>query len=59
MAREKKPTPNPGSDDAVKKGCTCPIFDNNHGRFPPYTHEGVGEWWYDASCPLHVTKWAG
>ena len=21
---------NPGSDDAIKAGCTCPVLDNNH-----------------------------
>lgn len=23
--------PNPGSDEAIKLGCTCPIYDNEHG----------------------------
>lgn len=25
-------TPNPGSDEAIKAGCLCPIIDNGHGR---------------------------
>jgi len=25
------PVPNPGSDDALAEGCTCPVLDNNHG----------------------------
>lgn len=24
--------PNPGSDDAIKIGCSCPVIDNCHGR---------------------------
>lgn len=23
--------PNPGSDEAIDRGCTCPILDNAHG----------------------------
>lgn len=26
--REAKPMPNPGSDEAVKLGCECPVIDN-------------------------------
>jgi len=25
-------TPNPGSPEAIEKGCPCPIMDNAHGR---------------------------
>jgi len=25
-------TPNPGSIEARKQGCTCPVMDNAHGR---------------------------
>ncbi len=25
-------TPNPGSDEAREKGCTCPVLDNGHGK---------------------------
>ncbi len=25
-------TPNPGSDEALEKGCTCPVLDNGHGK---------------------------
>ncbi len=24
--------PNPGSDEAIKAGCTCPILDNEYGK---------------------------
>jgi len=23
--------PNPGSDEAIKLGCKCPVLDNEHG----------------------------
>ena len=43
--------PNPGSDEALDKGCTCPVMDNAHGR---------GAWGSDGElfimsedCPLH------
>lgn len=37
---------NPGSDDAVKAGCTCAGLGNNHGR-------GTGPFWMDLDCPIH------
>jgi hypothetical protein len=30
MDETKKP--NPGSDDAIDAGCTCPVLDNGHGK---------------------------
>lgn len=24
--------PNPGSNEAIKQGCKCPVLDNAHGR---------------------------
>lgn len=40
--------PNPGSDEAVKKGCTCPVLDNAHG-------EGhfMGGFAVMEDCPIH------
>lgn len=42
------PTPNPGSDEAVARGCTCPVLDNRRG-------EGLGRglFWLSGDCPLH------
>ncbi len=37
---------NPGSDDAVKAGCTCPASGNNHGR-------GTGPFCRSLGCPIH------
>jgi len=43
--------PNPGSDEAVALGCSCPILDNNHGR-----GFGDGLYWINGDCRLHGTK---
>lgn len=42
----KKP-PNPGSDEAIAKGCTCPVLDNNHGN------KDGDAFWIDLKCPIH------
>jgi hypothetical protein len=44
---------NPGSDEARKEGCKCPVLDNNHGKFPPYPPNG---WWNAGNCPVHPVK---
>lgn len=48
---KRKHIPTPGSDEAIKMGCTCPVMDNNHG---------AGFFWgndlcfvYNADCPVH------
>ena len=46
-------TPSPGSDAAIKQGCTCPVLDNAHGR----GYMGVpGIYAYSGDCPLHAVK---
>lgn len=42
-------TPNPGNDEAVKKGCTCPVMDNSYGK----GYLGSGDFWITEGCPLH------
>ena len=44
-----EPVSNPGSDEAVRQGCRCPILDNAHGVRPWWG----GVWWIDEHCPLH------
>ncbi len=47
---------NPGSEEAVAKGCKCPVVDNFHGKgIPLTTDEGeiVIAFWRDMACPLH------
>ena len=43
--------PNPGSDEAIKLGCKCPVMDNNHGKRAPYPPDG---WWILPGCPVHT-----
>ena len=46
---------NPGSDEAIRNGCTCPVLDNGHGQ----GYLGDGEkygWWITADCPMHGEK---
>lgn len=41
---------NPGSDEAIEEGCTCPVFDNNHGR----GYMGMEDVFvYNGDCPMH------
>lgn len=42
--------PNPGSDEAIEKGCTCPVLDNNHGKGVAFAGE---RFWQDFDCPVH------
>jgi hypothetical protein len=42
--------PNPGSDEAIEQGCTCPIIDNGHGRGSYY---GKDTFIVTKGCPLH------
>lgn len=43
--------PKPGSDEALKHGCTCPVVDNAHGKGIPHGDEVL--FWVDADCPIH------
>jgi len=46
-------TPAPGSDEAAKLGCTCPVLDNGHGR----GYKGMpGIYVYNAACPVHAAQ---
>ena len=49
--REKKKVPlNPGSDEAVAKGCICARMDNAYGK----GYMGVaGVFCVQMDCPLH------
>jgi len=46
-------TPNPGSDEAVKLGCTCPVLDNAHGGGALGKPD---QFWVTEGCPLHSTE---
>lgn len=43
--------PNPGSQDAIDQGCTCPVLDNRHGKGAYLRGDNV--FWIDATCPIH------
>ena len=48
--------PNPGSRDAIAKGCTCPVMDNGHGRGymgGAKDKDGNTLFVYSAGCPVH------
>lgn len=53
-AKRKAPDPakrpNPGSDEAIAQGCTCPVWDNGRGR--GYMGQ-PGIFVMTAGCPLH------
>jgi len=44
-------TPNPGSKEAVEKGCTCAVLDNHHGE--GFVYAGERCWYMDIDCPVH------
>lgn len=48
---KKDKVPNPGSEEAIEQGCTCPVLDNAHGK-----GIGNGLYWYAGNCPVHRTK---
>ena len=43
--------PNPGSDEAIKEGCTCPVLDNYHGR--GFFIDGKRCFYISETCPVH------
>lgn len=46
-------TPNPGSKEAIDKGCTCPVLDNGHGR--GYMGQ-KGIFVITNGCPIHAPR---
>ena len=49
--KQEKIDMNPGGFLAVKKGCTCPVMDNNHGQGIP-SDKGL-LFWSNGDCPIH------
>lgn len=47
---------NPGLDEAIAKGCTCPVLDNGHGRGVFQDENGEWQFWIREDCPLHGIK---
>ena len=48
--------PNPGSDEAIDAGCTCPVMDNGHGEGYTGLGGGAGIFVISMDCPLHDTE---
>lgn len=52
--------PNPGSNEAIDQGCTCPVLDNAHGRGVPWPREdGLDpnehpSFYVVEGCPIHA-----
>ena len=49
-------TPNPGSDEAIALGCTCPVMDNGHGKGymgGVKDEDGNVVFVMNCDCPLH------
>lgn len=46
---------NPGSPEAVKNGCTCPVLDNSHGKgyMGQVGRDGKPIFIISATCPIH------
>ena len=51
MSQDNSKAPLPGSSEAIKAGCTCPVLDNHHGR--GFMLDGETCFWYSGDCPLH------
>lgn len=49
---EAKQRQAPGGLEAVEKGCTCPVVDNNHGRGQPHIGDEV-IYFVAEDCPVH------
>lgn len=46
---------NPGSAEALNRGCRCPVLDNAYGKGRGCDGARFG-WWINADCPLHVKQ---
>ena len=52
MSKDTELEHNPGSPEAVKRGCTCAVWDNNHGI--GFCYGGEERCFYvTQDCPLH------
>jgi len=49
--KDKKP--NPGSEEAILQGCTCPVIDNHYGKG---WHGEEGVFIFSEDCPVHNPK---
>ena len=57
MDATTKAVPNPGSDEALRLGCRCPVIDNGHGRGymgGAKDEDGNTVFVYRVGCPVHA-----
>lgn len=55
MSTERKDGgPAPGSDEALKLGCKCPVLDNAHGKGYP---GNPGVYVHTEDCPVHNAEY--
>lgn len=47
--------PNPGSPEAIAKGCSCPRIDNGNGKGAMIGRRGEPVFWITTTCPVHGT----
>lgn len=46
---------NPGSDEAIDAGCTCPVIDNGRGEgYHAYPGKKTREFVFTSGCPVHT-----
>jgi hypothetical protein len=52
-----KKIPYPGSEKAIKKGCLCPVIDNDFG-WGCGQNDATGQplFWVNDECPIHGGK---
>lgn len=46
---------NPGSDEAIEAGCTCPVSDNGYGKGAGWDVPLGEVFWVNGDCPLHAS----
>jgi len=51
--RKHAPKPNPGSVEAIRKGCTCDPQRNGFGSGEPLAASKERRYYPDWKCPLH------
>ncbi len=54
MTATTNAVPNPGSQEAINRGCTCPVIDNHHGEGVPMGGGSGVSFWMNAGCPVHA-----
>jgi hypothetical protein len=58
MSETTNAVPNPGSQAAIDKGCTCAVMDNHHGR-GVQMRDGNVNYWISGDCPVHAKPRSG